>query len=701
MVDIADLATTTTLDDAAVVVLQPDGDVPPEKMTGAAMRTAFAGADGNDSTVPGPTGPAGADSTVPGPTGPAGGTGPAGPAGADSTVPGPTGAAGEDGDDGGTGPAGPAGPAGADSTVPGPQGTPGLDGTGTVVTANPAGTDGDDLTRLGIGATNYNLAGGGAVIERSPPHGNEASDDVLQWDPDTKALARTLLHHGTAQVLTWERLPVDEVLDAHGDYAAVTYKGVVASRYPAVVTNGDAWFVRLGSEWIRGIGGHWVYYLPPNSLGEFSYEADAAAAVTAVGQIATFPLEHINDHRVYPNRVTAFAAGTATARRLQQALFTVPTAAEIPLVTTAFDGNLDNTIVNVQDLAQAVDDLVAGSDDDSGPAEPAFFLSPIEIEGAAALSVTGVNRLDLIAANAIVNRGGFTVEAATSNQAIKVPDDGTYAIDFTLYMADSTASTRSQIRAEIAVIRAAVEVAALRTPFSVYYRDNTVTDEFYLYGSMKLPLLADDEIQLLVSEMVDTAATFASGGNNSKISVVRLAGGGGLTTSEQQSIGNAKVLTSRTFTGVGNGISTFGSGTLWPTNSPNTYAVFATEYADVERIELVLRQNGKVDLPFIIPKGVLDGITAGAFMPNDPDDDQRIRGVFYSGRIGPGHRNQNYWVINPRFDFMEERRNADDNCILIQYGLNGTLFTAIYIRARQPSGGLIFQEAKLFYWVDA
>ena len=43
----------------------------------------------------------------------------------------------------------------------------------------------------------------------------------------------------------------------------------------------------------------------------------------------------------------------------------------------------------------------------------------------------------------------------------------------------------------------------------------------------------------------------------------------------------------------------------------------------------------------------------------------------------------------------------DDNCILIQYGLNGTLFTAIYIRARQPSGALIFQEAKLFYWVDA
>ena len=150
-------------------------------------------------------------------------------------------------------------------------------------------------------------------------------------------------------------------------------------------------------------------------------------------------------------------------------------------------------------------------DADDTPASPAFFLAPIEAEGVAALSVTGVNRLALIAANAIVNRGGFTVEAATSNQAIKVPDDGTYAIDFTLYMMDSTASTRSEIRAELVVLREAAEVTALRTPFSVYYRDNTVTDEFYLSGSVSLDLLADDEIQLLVSEIVDTAATFSSG----------------------------------------------------------------------------------------------------------------------------------------------------------------------------------------------
>ena len=266
----------------------------------------------------------------------------------------------------------------------------------------------------------------------------------------------------------------------------------------------------------------------------------------------------MSDHRVYPNRVTAFTAGTVTARRLQQALFTVPTAAEIPLVTTAFDGNLDGTIVNVQDLAQAVDDLEAGGGGDGALTEPDLFLAPIEAVAVGALGLTGENKLALTLANAIVNRGGFTVESATSNQAIKVPEDGTYAIDFTLYMADSTASTRSEIRAEIAVIRAAAEATALRTPFSVYYRDNTVTDEFYLSGSVTLDLEADDEIQLLISEMVNTAATFSTGANNSKISVVRLAAAGA-TTGGQLSGG----LTEQVIVGSRLATTEYGLGTLW------------------------------------------------------------------------------------------------------------------------------------------
>ena len=54
MADIADLATTATLNDTDVVVLQPAGDVEPVKMAGSTMRTEFRGNQGDQ-------GPAGGD----------------------------------------------------------------------------------------------------------------------------------------------------------------------------------------------------------------------------------------------------------------------------------------------------------------------------------------------------------------------------------------------------------------------------------------------------------------------------------------------------------------------------------------------------------------------------------------------------------------------------------------------------------------
>ena len=177
--------------------------------------------------------------------------------------------------------------------------------------------------------------------------------------------------------------------------------------------------------------------------------------------------------------------------------------------------------------------------------------------------------------------------------------------------------------------------------------------------------------------------------------------GGGLTTSEQTSLSNAKVLVSDDFAGAGQALNAHSSDDAWTMYTPNIHVVTAVEYDSIERIDLVLEQNGKVDLPFVITRGMLDEIQAGAFMPNSPTNTQRIRGVFYAGRIGPGHRNTNYWTMTPRYDFMNERRDADDNCVLIQYGLNGTLFTALYFRVRQPSGSLRFKGAKLWYWEDA
>ena len=45
---------------------------------------------------------------------------------------------------------------------------------GTVVSANPAGTDGSDLTRLAVAGTNYNLAGGDGVVAN--PAGTDGDD---------------------------------------------------------------------------------------------------------------------------------------------------------------------------------------------------------------------------------------------------------------------------------------------------------------------------------------------------------------------------------------------------------------------------------------------------------------------------------------------------------------------------------------------
>ena len=92
----------------------------------------------------------------------------------------------------------------------------------------------------------------------------------------------------------------------------------------------------------------------------------------------------------------------------------------------------------------------------------------------------------------------------------------------TLYMADSTASTRSEIRAEIVVFRAG---GGSDRPADAIKPGTTgitppPTSSMFL-AACRFHLLADDEIQLLMSEMVDTAATFSSGGNNSKIGSMR------------------------------------------------------------------------------------------------------------------------------------------------------------------------------------
>ena len=53
---------------------------------------------------------------------------------------------------------------------------------------------------------------------------------------------------------------------------------------------------------------------------------------------------------------------------------------------------------------------------------------------------------------------------------------------------------------------------------------------------------------------------------------------------------------------------------------PNIHVVTAIEYDSIERIDLVLEQNGKVDLPFVITRGMLDEIAGWRVHAQCPDE---------------------------------------------------------------------------------
>ena len=298
--------------------------------------------------------------------------------------------------------------------------------------------------------------------------------------------------------------------------------------------------------------------------------------------------------------------------------------------------------------------------------ETDLFLAPIEAAAVGGLSTSGVNRLILTEANAIVNRGGFTVEAAAANQAIAVPVDGTYAIDFTLYMQDSTAATRSEIRAEIVILRGSAEEAALRTPFTRYYRDNVANDEFYISGAITMDLLAADEIQLLISEMANSSATFSSGANNSKISVARLAGGG--STSAQLSGG----LTEQVIVGSRLATTEYGLGTLWtgvvdaisPTISP------PIDPDNLLQIAVGLRIDTEAAPELIISGAGIRRIThTNDPLPSTAVSSDEIPGAYYSTRVSQNNEDRGI-EINPTLSWMEKRRQADRYGILFAFTEN-------------------------------
>ena len=181
-------------------------------------------------------------------------------------------------------------------------------------------------------------------------------------------------------------------------------------------------------------------------------------------------------------------------------------------------------------------------------------------------------------------------------------------------------------------------------------------------------MLADDEIQLLVSEMVDTAATFSTGADNSKISVVRVAGGGG--TGEQQSAGG---ITEQVIVGSRLATTEYGLGTLWtavvdaisPTISP------AIDPDNLLYIAVGLRIDTEAAPEVIISgAGIRQMAHSGDPLPSGAVSSDEIPGAYYSARV-PQNNEDRVVEINPTLGWMEKRRQAGRYGLLFAFTDNG------------------------------
>ena len=158
---------------------------------------------------------------------------------------------------------------------------------------------------------------------------------------------------------------------------------------------------------------------------------------------------------------------------------------------------------------------------------PDFFSAHAATTASSTLGTTPVNKLSINAADVLINRGGFTVEAGTNTlSAVEVASAGSYLVEFNIHATDmvAPANTRAQIQGDIVVIRGGVPQTDFTARTSMYWRGSDSTDEIYISGTHTVDLLAEDQIEIHFSLGASQTLTWVVGGGESEISIVKIVG---------------------------------------------------------------------------------------------------------------------------------------------------------------------------------
>ena len=372
------------------------------------------------------------------------------------------------------------------------------------------------------------------------------------------------------------------------------------------------------------------------------------------------------------------------------------TATEVPVTATGFTGNLSSTDTDVQAALDTIDGFSLGSG--TSTALPDFFDAPIEdVANIDVSNTTPENYLAIDANNVITNRGGFTIEIGTNtHQAIKVPVDGNYTITaVTSILQNNTGVPRNRTRFQFFIVRAGVDIPAAGSGLYATYGRFTVPAGF-ADGSYTVDLLADDQIEMRYSDELATTATYTLGGGLSRIGVIRNSGGGG-DTSEEQTAGSAP--RERDIVGTNIPLGAANANTAWNGQGSSTLTFPATPRDDMDRIEFAIDVDNHYTVPFVLTAHQLEVIGGGA-LGTPTDGATRIQCAFWAGRTTTSSRNRGIVIHEPRLDFCNERRNANDICLMIHPQFNADQdWVGITIRVRAPTtSGHQFVWGKVYDW---